>query len=232
MGFFPAFIAYPFIYKPLVGENPTQGRLFFAAVLSAVIGLQMGAFGVVMETFLSGVSELPFGAFVLLMQPIHLAIGFVEGLITATVILFIWKEAPEILRKSTNASAAIAISYKRVLAGLVIATVLIAGGLSWFASSNPDGLEWSIANITGEDELKSTEGIHGILAEIQEKIAFLPDYNFKQTEQPATAETNEKAPASWPSVDTGTSVAGIVGSILTLVLAYSIGKGLQRFAKQ
>ncbi|SMD10799.1 energy-coupling factor ABC transporter permease [Sporomusa malonica] len=232
MGFFPAFIAYPFIYKPLVGDNPSQGRLFFAAVLSAVIGLQIGAFGVVLETFLSGISELPFGAFVLLMQPIHLAIGFVEGLITATVILFIWKEAPEILKKSTKSSSFAAISYKRVVTALVIATVLTAGGLSWFASSNPDGLEWSIANVAGEDELKTPEGIHGVLAEIQEKIAFLPDYNFKQTEQPATAETNEKAAPSWPSVDTGTSAAGIVGSFLTLVLAYTIGKGLQHFAKQ
>ena len=41
------------------------------------------------ETSLSGITELPFGAFCALMQPIHLAIGLVEGLITAAVLCFV-----------------------------------------------------------------------------------------------------------------------------------------------
>ena len=33
LGFFPAFIAYPLIYRPLLGDRPTAGRLSLAAVV-------------------------------------------------------------------------------------------------------------------------------------------------------------------------------------------------------
>ena len=54
--------------------------------MASVVGLQLGAFGVVVETRLSGLADLPFSAFLLAMQPIHFAIGIVEGLITAAVV--------------------------------------------------------------------------------------------------------------------------------------------------
>lgn len=44
----------------------------------------------------SGRTELPFTHFLLLMQPIYLAIGIVEGLATAAVIIFIWQARPGI----------------------------------------------------------------------------------------------------------------------------------------
>ncbi|CVK21060.1 energy-coupling factor ABC transporter permease [Sporomusa sphaeroides] len=232
LGFFPCFIAYPFIYKPLAGKQLTQGRLCLAAVLAAVISLQLGAFSVVLDTVFSGISNLPFSAFVILMQPIHLAIGLVEGLVTAAVILFVAKEAPEILTKTAQGQRLGNIAVKPVLVTLLIAAMITGGALSWFASNSPDGLEWSIASVTGTDELEAPDGIHGILAGLQEKIAFLPDYNFKQEEQPVATEANAHETPAWPSVDTGTSVAGIAGSLLTLIFAFAIGKGLQRFAKQ
>lgn len=231
MGFLACFIGYPLIYKPLTGNTPSQGRLLIASVLAAVIGLQLGAFGVVLETLFSGISELPFNTFVLLMQPIHLAIGLVEGLVTAAIVMFIQKESPEILQKTAQGQPFGAIRIKGVLVTLLIAALLTGGALSWFASANPDGLEWSIAGIVGEEELKAPAGIHSLLAELQEKTAFLPDYNFKQPEKTAAASPAEE-PASWPSVDSGTSFAGILGSLLTLALAFSIGKGLRCLAKQ
>lgn len=232
LGFFPCFIAYPFLYKPLVGENPSQVRLFLGSVVAAIAGLQMGAFGVVLQTLFSGISELPFTAFVLMMQPIHLAIGTVEGLITAAVVSFVWKEAPLILQTAALHQPLGTIPVKRVLIGLLTVAIITAGGLSWFASANPDGLEWSIAKTTGVEELEATGSIHNTFAEWQEKVAFLPDYNFKKSDQPAAAEAKETEVSSWPAVDTGTSVAGIVGSMLTLFLAFCIGKGLQSLAKQ
>ena len=68
-----------------------------ASVVSCVVGLQLGAFCVVLQTLASGVTELPFHTFVLLMQPIHLAIGFVEGIITAGILNFVYQMRPEIL---------------------------------------------------------------------------------------------------------------------------------------
>ncbi|CQR71108.1 Fused nickel transport protein NikMN [Sporomusa ovata DSM 2662] len=233
MGFLACFIAYPLIYKPLTANNPSKGRIYAASILASVIGLQLGAFSVVLETLFSGISELPFGTFVLLMQPIHLAIGLVEGLVTATIIIFVMKESPEILRKTAMGQAFDNIPIKGVFITLLVAAVLTSGALSWFASANPDGLEWSIAGVTGEGELKAPEGIHSFFAELQEKTAFLPDYNFKQPEKPAAAEANAAEEIeAWPAVDSGTSFAGILGSLLTLALAYSIGKGLRRFAKE
>ena len=103
LGFFPCFIAYPFIYKKIAGEQPTQRRILAGAMAASILGLQMGAFGVVLETLFSGISELPFSTFVLLMQPIHLAIGIVEGLVTAAVVTFVWKARPEILEMAATA---------------------------------------------------------------------------------------------------------------------------------
>lgn len=75
MGFFSCLVAYPFIYRPLAGTKTGTGRITLASVIAAVIGLQMGAFSVVLETTASGISALPFAQFVELMLPIHLAIG-------------------------------------------------------------------------------------------------------------------------------------------------------------
>jgi cobalt/nickel transport system permease protein len=79
------------------GAEAARKRIVTASVISAVAGLQMGAISVVMQTLLSGQSELPFGSFVLIMQPIHLGIGLVEGFVTAGVINFVRAARPEIL---------------------------------------------------------------------------------------------------------------------------------------
>jgi len=232
LGFFPCFIAYPLIYKRIAGDRPGEKQILLGAILAALVGLQMGAFGVVLETVASGISSLPFGTFVLLMQPIHLAIGLVEGIVTASVVLFIWKARPEILEYSLAARPLTGLAIRRVLIGLTAVTVVTAGALSWFASAHPDGLEWAIQGVTGSEELDAPEyGIHGWLAGLQEKMAFLPDYGFQQA--PAgQVETAAASPAqeqeAWPAVAAGTSVSGLVGGALTLILAAIIGLLLKR----
>jgi cobalt/nickel transport system permease protein len=232
LGFFPCFIAYPLIYKRIVGDTPTSGRLFFGISLASIMGLQLGALGVVTETLLSGITELSFTSFTLLMQPIHLAIGVVEGLITTAVILFVWKERPEILEKSPHIAPLRVVSMKGVVVPLLIAAVFISGVLSWFASANPDGLEWAIMKATGQEELEAPEGLHSLLADLQQKIAFFPDYNLKEAEPAAKSEAPQEEPAAWPAIDPGTSVAGLAGSLLTLLLAGVIGKGLRLAVKR
>jgi cobalt/nickel transport system permease protein len=226
LGFFPAFIAYPFIFKPLLGDKPTAGRLSVASMAAAVVGLQLGAFGVVMETVFSGISELPFSTFVLMMQPIHLAIGIVEGLVTAAVISFVWKARPEVMERAALHQPIGQVSMGKVLAGLGIAAVITGGMLSWFASTNPDGLEWSMFKVSGKEELEADSGVHHGLGALQEKTAFLPDYGFKKAEHEGAAEA-EGAPA-WPAPDAGTSASGVIGGILTLLVAVAIGFLLRR----
>lgn len=226
LGFFPAFIAYPLIYRRIVGNDPKRNRLVAGAVAAAVTGLLLGAFGVVLETTASGMSELPFGTFVAAMLPIHLAIGLVEGLVTAGVVLFVKSARPELLDRVSARRTLGGLDLKPVLVGLVIAAVVAGGALSWFASSSPDGLEWSIAGVTGAREIeRAGSDVHGALASLQDKTAFLPDYSFKAAAGSETAAGEEPA---WPAVDAGTSIAGIVGGAITLVVAVLIGFALKK----
>jgi cobalt/nickel transport system permease protein len=221
MGYIPAFIVYPFIYKKMVGTNPGQTRIATATLVSAIVGLQLGSFSVALETFSSGISALPFTTFVLLMQPIHLAIGVVEGFVTVSVVAFVLKARPEILQCSLEGRP-IGLHPVRNLLLAFLAVALPAGGVaSMFASRDPDGLEWAIVRMTGMEGLKGTgQGVHGILASLQGKTALLPDYSFRKpveskgAEPPAGADKNKDEGSRL-----GTSISGILGSLITLALA-------------
>jgi cobalt/nickel transport system permease protein len=230
LGIYPCFLAYPLIYKPIAGDGTSNRRIAIASIVSVLIALQLGAFSVVMETLMSGKSELPFSTFVLLMQPIHLAIGLVEGLVTAGIITYVQKARPEILQSSEASRPLDAgISVKNVLVVFVILAVITGGALSWFASTHPDGLEWSIEKVTGKGELAGQQqGIATVLKGIQEKTAFLPDYNFK----PVVKESKEEKAPAWPGIEAGTSVAGIVGGGIVLGLVLLIGFGIRFFKRR
>ena len=147
MAFYGCFVGYFLIYRPLMQGKLLSGKgrtkLVLASVLGCVVTLQLGAFSVVVETSLSGITALPFGAFAALMQPIHLAIGLVEGGITAAVLLFVYQTRPELLQ-CASAGAKNRCSRRATLAILAAAALVIGGGLSLLASANPDGLEWSL----------------------------------------------------------------------------------------
>ena len=219
MGVIPCLVAYPLLYKPLVKKGMSARNIAIASVLTAVIGLQLGAFAVVLETMASGITHLPFSTFVLFMQPIHLGIGLVEGLVTAAVLVYVAKARPELLESAQNAMPlGRQVPLKKVLAVLAVLVVFVGGGLSLLASAYPDGLEWSIDGVlkqsdvtadedTGEvREITASGPAYETAAGIQEATAIMPDYAFKDSQSPA-----------------GTSVAGILGSVVTLLLAGSVG---------
>ena len=212
LGVFPAFIAYPFIYRKLVGQQPRPSRMFLAAIIAAVIALQCGAFGVVLQTVMSGVSALPFATFALLMQPIHLAIGVVEGIATALVVSFVYRARPDILQTGMAKMSFGELQLRSLCAAFILASVLLAGGLSWFASEHPDGLEWSIARITGSGELSNADLTgHISLDAVQEKTAIMADYAL-----PGSAGLGNRE-------QIGTSLAGIVGGGMSLVICTLVG---------
>ena len=223
MAFFACFVGYPFLYKKIIGDNPTRARMTAGAVVASVVALQLGAFSVVLETLASGISQLPFRTFVLLMQPIHFAIGIVEGIVTATVVSFVWKARPEILRAASLGSTLGTTDIRKVLAGLCMAAVLTGGVLSWYASSNPDGLEWSMQKTAGTTEFECKEPVHMSLAAVQGKTAFLPDYGFK-TKEVSVAAVTRTSPLP---VELGTSVSGLVGGAIVLLSIFCLGFGLR-----
>ena len=222
MAFYGCFVGYFLIYRPLMrsrcfarrGERAANRlKITLASVLGCVLTLQLGAFSVVLETTLSGITDLLFGAFCAIMQPIHLAIGLIEGLITAAVLLFLYEARPELLRDvRTGGETTGKVSFKGTIAVIAIAAVLVGGGLSLLASGNPDGLEWSLfgnsdAGYTqnmGLDE--DSYGVQSSAADkagaVQEKTAFLPDYSFAGSDSAA-----------------GTSVSGIAGAAIVAAAA-------------
>lgn len=209
----PCLLVYPLVFKPIVARGATRGRIAVASTLSVVIGLQLGAFAVVAETLLSGIAELPFSTFLLLMQPIHLAIGLVEGIVTASVLCFVHSARPEIL-DSKRSDGVIAAPTKKTVAAFAVAALLVGGGLSLFASSYPDGLEWSIERAAGTAELEAQGPIFESAAKVQEATAILPDYDF--------------ASSGGDGSPLGTTLAGVAGGTITFLLAGATGWAISR----
>ena len=200
MAFYGCFLGSLLIWKPMMSKGITKAKIIAASILGCMITLQFGAFSVTLETMASGITALPFGTFVATMQPIHLAIGFVEGLITAAVLVFVHEARPELLYGSTEAEKKEGrFTFKNTLVVLAVVTVLIGGGLSLVASSNPDGLEWSIEKITGSTEVESDGEIYETAGAVQETTALLPDYAFKGSES-----------------SFGTTFSGVIGSVIVV----------------
>ena len=164
LGVIPCLLIYPLVFKPLLRNGISRRSLSFASVASVVIGLELGAFCVVLQTTMSGITALPFNIFIAFMLPIHLAIGFAEGIITAAVLCFIHKMQPELIDASLSRKQPGGSSMKKPLIALLTLTVVAGGILSLFASPDPDGLEWSVQRTTfkvtgAEAELEEADGI-------------------------------------------------------------------------
>ena len=109
----------------------------------------------VIEGALSGSVELSsFLKFTGLMQAIHLPIGIVEGLVTGAVIV-----AAKFMDTKKFSAAAGGIS------------LILAGGISNYASQKPDGLEWSLLNIPVVEQTQNA--LYGISEAVQAKTAVL-----------------------------------------------------------
>lgn len=228
MAFYGCFVGYFLIWRTIMksglfagssrgSKASVRAKIILASVLGCVITLQLGAFSVVIETTASGITELPFGAFAGLMQPIHLAIGLVEGAVTAAVLVFVYESRPEMLCDAAAFSSAD--RPKRTLTStlviLAVVTAFVGGGLSLAASSSPDGLEWALfgnAEAGYSENMGLDEEKFGVsspaadtAASIQEKTSFLPDYAFKDNESAA-----------------GTTVSGLVGAGMVAAAAVLI----------
>lgn len=217
LAFIPAYIAYPLLYRPVAGNAASGIRVAAASITAATAGMVLGSFFVVGETTLSAITELPFTIFLLFMLPIHLAIGIVEGLVTWSVLAFVARTEPALLFVATKKAAR-----PRFTAALfTIAALLVGGCGSWFASSHPDGLEWSMAKVAGSKAFSAPrDPLHELLATLQQQIAFLPDYGFKPD-----AERFSTLPSP---VNIGSSVSAIVGTLSLLVAAGVAGMALGR----
>lgn len=216
MAFYGCFLGALLIWRPMMKQGASRTKIMVASILGCVLTLQCGAFSVTVETLASGITELPFGVFVATMQPIHLAIGFVEGLITAAVLVFIYEARPAFLwgigtEDNVQPQKEGKLTSKHTVIVLGVIAAICAGIVSLFASAFPDGLEWSMEHVAGTAELEATGGIYQALGTVQNVTSIFPDYAFRHSDSAA-----------------GTSVSGLVGGVVVLVLCVGICYLLRR----
>lgn len=199
MGAMTALVAYPLLFRPLLDfdshHKPSNLRIFVVSILACVVGLELGAVMVSLETLSSGVTAIPAGKFFMLMTSIHLAIGVGEGLATGAVLMFINKVRPALLNADCQIEPKGGI--KGVVIAFAVAAVIVAGGLSFLASSDPDGLEWSIEKVTGSTEIPEASGaLADGSSAIQSVTSIMPDYE--------------------------NTFSGIVGAAMVLILVWAV----------
>ena len=217
MAFYGCFVGALLIWKKIKKKGASRAKIIAASIIGCVLTLQMGAFSVTIETLLSGITELPFSVFVATMQPIHLAIGFVEGLITAAVLVFVYEARPELLwgvGEETTAREG-KLSFKNTIIVIAVLAAICGGIVSLFASAFPDGLEWSMEQVAGTSELEATGGAYETAAGIQETTSLLPDYAFSNSESVL-----------------GTSFSGIVGAIVVVLITVGACYAFKFFKKK
>ena len=216
MAFYGCFLGGGFIWKRLMKKGMSGKKIAAASITGCILTLQLGAFSVILETFFSGITELPFFLFLAAMQPIHLAIGLVEGLITAAVLVFIYEARPEMLwGNGINDSGEGKLSRKKTAAVLALWALIIGGAVSLTASVYPDGLEWSMEKVAKTTELEAEGKLYDKAAGVQEAVALLPDYQFRGKESAA-----------------GTSVSGILGAAVVTAVCILGCYTLKLFGKR
>ena len=194
----------------------SKRKIALYTIGGAILTLELGAFCVTIETLLSNITELPFRSFLFLMMPIHLAIGLGEGLITFAILTFIYETRAEMLYCSRDIEKKNRMSKKKVLAITGVMIVVIAGGLSLFASSHPDGLEWSIEKMTGNTELEENEQkIYKSNQKIQNKTAIFEDYNLKGADS-----------------DAGAAFSGVAGCAIVVICMIAVGNVVKLLKKK
>ncbi|MDE7426971.1 MAG: energy-coupling factor ABC transporter permease [Muribaculaceae bacterium] len=198
-------IAYPLVFKPIMrGGRKSTARLSVAAIAACVVGLECGALLVVGETELSGVTALPADKFLLFMLPIHLVIGLAEGVATAAVLRCVADYKPGLVFHTAAEDGAVKPSghkLRNVVIAFAVAAVVLGGTFSWIASTNPDGLEWSIGKVAGAAEPVAS-GLSAAASDFQADTAPVADY--------------------------GSTFSGIIGIAVVLILLWAVSTLLRR----
>ena len=149
MGFLACFAVYPLVYKSF--KNKIIGSIF-----ASVAALQLGSLAVVAESAISG-SIVDMRMFTFFMCGIHLAISVIEGIVTAGIVYAAQK---------TNLSKI----FSYVTGGFAL---VLAGIISNYASTKPDGLEWSLLNMSDSFVAQTQGQIYAMSEAIQTKTAVL-----------------------------------------------------------
>jgi cobalt/nickel transport system permease protein len=182
--------------------------VFCASIISVVLASQ----GFVLQYFLGGDVDLivSYGQVSATMLGVHALIGIGEGTIAAITITAVARVRPDLVYalhgRSLSAEPATARGIKPLIAVGALVCVAIAGGVSYFASSAPDGLDATTLQGCSVDADGNITGGSCVAQRAQDHElggGFLADYGIK-------------------GLDESTGLAGIIGVALTFAIGLAI----------
>lgn len=206
------------LFAVLAGKSPSSRRLYVAVFAATLVGMVAGAAMVPLEVWMSGRLTVPLADFAAVMVGLHVLVGLGEAIITFLVIGYVVRVRPQLLGEvSARLSAARAgMSRTGVAVSLSVVALLLACVVSLWASSSPDALESiaseesAVARVepAGEPAVQQT-------TQWQERTAPLPDYQV-----PGLSES------------LGTSVSGLIGTVVTLLVVWGAARWLRRSGRE
>lgn len=229
-------------YRTVLGcsTKAAAWRQYLAAWMACIIGVTAGAALVPLESALSGVLLIPLSQFLAVMIGVHLVIALCEGAVTFVVIAYLRYVKPELLGvESTVAEKALLRpGYGIVSFSLIITAFLLAGVVSWFASAWPDGLEWSYKHHRYADAQQNIGNESQFVASVdqwQNKWSLMSDYSKREvplgtisiSDSATESRNNADITATWPNPDGWRSVAGLLGTVVTLILIFLVSKAMK-----
>jgi len=224
------------LYRAVLGPaaRAAAWRQYLAAWIACVGGVTAGAAMVPIEAAASGVLQVPLSQFLGVMIGVHLVISLFEGAITFTAIAYLRRVRPELmgLEPTGGTAGRYRPGYAAVTASLLITALLLAGVASWFASTWPDGLEWSYLKHhfgRAEKAMQNDSPTVAAVEQWQRKLSPMPDYGRRETPLgEASAEAAGPPAARWPNPNGWRSLAGVLGTIVTLGILYGVSRWMRR----
>ncbi len=233
MGVVPCLLGWS-LYRLVNGrtDTPPAWRQYAAAWSASLIGVTAGAACVPVQAALAGRLVAPLADFLAVMLGVHLIIGAIEGIITFAVVAYLRQVRPAALGLGAAPTVRERISRGALATSLIITAVALAGVVSWFASSHPDGLEWSYTDqqdAQGDEVVKPPTEFMSTVDDAHTRYAPLPDYSTRVAaigEAPLDQElqTETEEANAWPNVDGWGSLAGLIGTAIALAAAYIVSR--------
>ena len=128
--------------------------------------------------------------------------------------------------------------YSVVAASLLVTALLLAGVISWFASRWPDGLEWSYHESRAARPSNPSRPGSRVVAAVdqwQRRWSPMTDYARRTVplgqlpaDEAAVAPPASQSASTWPNPDGWRSLAGVLGTILTLGVLCGVARWMRR----
>ncbi|MFC9271389.1 energy-coupling factor ABC transporter permease [Streptomyces zhihengii] len=181
MGVVTVVVAYA-LFRGLVTVLPrTRRSVTAASFVAALVSVPASAAAFTLLYAIGGVTEVPIGSVFAAMVGVHVLIGIGEAAITALTVGAVLAVRPDLVHGARGLSAPLKLrvggelvdapadapapaparrSHRRVWAGGLVASLVLAGFVSFYASASPDGLE-KVASDKGFDKSVEEHGAAG-----------------------------------------------------------------------